>query len=325
MTSRRPSDDWDDDRLDAAFAARASTTPATPTDLASQVDDRLPRADRRAVGWPWLAAATAAIAVIVMVVGSSLVDRPRPTPSDGQAAASGEPSHPAATSAVLAALGDPLLVSEALAVRDSEINQREIIVRGFLAPVPDGVPCFLIAYLVQNPTQLHCPQTYEWVTQEPESLAAPADGPGEVHLPMGPAFQPSFALVSPRAGGLAPTEEQGPVEVVLMGHFHDRRAQLCGDDRAACEQTFVVDRVVEIDGVERPVETRRLPGAQPSETETDVDGLVAVAAPTVDVVARQLLTVGAAQQVEPALRTDPFIPVRRPATARLDRHNGRPN
>ena len=201
-----------------------------------------------------------------------------------------------------------MTVGQALAVRESEISQREVIVRGFLAPVPDGIACPAIAYLEGNPTQLRCPETYEWVTQGPEQLATTRDGAVKVHLPTGPAFQPSFALVSPRAGGLAPTAEQGPVEVVLMGHFHDRRARLCGDDRAACEQTFVVDRVVEIDGVERPVETRRLPGAQPSDTETDVDGLVAVAAPTADVVARQLLPVGAAQQVEPALRADPFIP-----------------
>lgn len=309
MTARnRIGGDWDDDRVDAAFAARASTTPATPPDLASQVAEQLDRADRRSVRWPWPAAATAAVAMIVVVVGSSLGDRPKPTPSDAQAAASGQPSNPAATDAVLAALGGPISVSEALKVRDSEINQREIIVGGFLSPVPDGVPCPAIAYLTENPTQLRCPQTYEWVTQQPEPSPTADDGPVEFQPPAGPAFKPSFALVSPRAGGLAPTVEQGPAAVVLMGHFHDRRAQLCGDDRATCEQTFVVDRVLAIEGVERPVETRGSSDGQPIDTESDVDGLVAVAAPTAVVVSRQLLSVGAAQQVEPALRADSFIP-----------------
>ena len=54
----------------------------------------------------------------------------------------------------------------------------------------------------------------------------------------------------PRASDVGPPE---PVEIVVVGHFDDRRSSLCPDDvEDACRDRFVVDRVAWVSGTEQP-------------------------------------------------------------------------
>ncbi len=146
----------------------------------------------------------------------------------------------APANAVLEALGEPMTVSDALAVRDSEIGQQEIAVKGFLSPLPT-IYC-AIEFAPLNPTHLRCSEPMRWVMEQPEQLWGPsASG---THRPTGPAFNPSFALGEAPDVPMPVRDDELPEPVVLVGHFNDRRARLCeAGNRDDCAATFVVDRV----------------------------------------------------------------------------------
>ena len=82
--SRPPaSDEWSDERLDAAFEARAAVAPRTPPELSTavvaRVTDRTGRVGR-SLRWSWVGAA-AAIVLVGVLAGSAVIG-PRPaTPS----------------------------------------------------------------------------------------------------------------------------------------------------------------------------------------------------------------------------------------------------
>ena len=151
--------DWDDARLDAAFQARAARVAGPAADLAEDAIRRLDRGrpTRITSRRGWLAAA----AGIVVLVGLAGVVAFRPAPPPPPAAASATPgatgpATAAASAALEAVLGEPISVSAAIAVRDgTEANGRELVVEGFLSPMP-VIPCpFTPA--TENPTLLHCP------------------------------------------------------------------------------------------------------------------------------------------------------------------------
>ena len=296
-----PDDDWSDDRLDAAFAARAAATPATPVELADEVHRRIATAERLRVRWPWLAGAAAAVAIVVIVAGSSLIVSPQPSPSIPAAAASGQPPAsslpPDPSIDLLAALGGTRTVSEAIEVRDTG-DDRELAIDGFLSPVPEGVRCRAEIGPV-NPTLLKCPLDMQWLMEEPEQPFPSS--------PDGPATRLSFALVDAPVFAAFGEANMSPVPVVLIGHFNDRRANLC-DRLRYCLETFMVDRVVEVDGEELEVSTARRITTTTKDLADDVDALAIGAAPGAIVVSRQLLGVGDAIDIEPVLANDGVVP-----------------
>ena len=288
---------WDDDRLAAAFAARAAATPAIPADIADEVLRQLaPQPGFR--GWPSLAVSAAAVALVVVLGGSLILRQANQGPSAQNGAASGSPSDSGAPmNPVLEALGDPITVTAALGIRDSEHGDREIVVTGFLSALPP-VPCPM-PLGPANPTLLRCPHTMQWLMEHPEQM--PATDP-----PTGPAFHPSFALVDPPAVPM-PGEGETPLPVVLMGHFNDRRADLC-DQLERCRETFMVDRLLNANGTDLPTATDRRVDRATSDLEADVDGLIAVAAPGAIVESRLLITVADVFAIEPILEHDLVIP-----------------
>jgi hypothetical protein len=307
MTAKPPGDDWGEDRLFEAFAARAAKAPASPAGLTEEVLARVAAVDRGGLRWPALAAAAAVIFLAAIVSGTSILDHlrtgPSAAPSVPTVGATGDPpTTPAPTSAVLAALGDPLSVTEAQEVRDSEHGDREIVVEGFLSPVP-AMFCALEDAPI-NPTRPRCPESYQWLMEEPEEMPAK-----DRMTPTGPAINPSFALVEAPSVPVPDEASGAPLPVVLVGHFHDRRAELCLEaDVKYCGETFVVDRVLSIDGVEQPVRTWRIEDATTKDAEDVVDGLVAAAAPNAIVLSRQLLTLEPIYDIEPILVNDMVIP-----------------
>jgi hypothetical protein len=307
--------DWDDDRLDAAFASRAHQAPAAPPDLAVEIRGRIERDERRSAprvtrSLVGLAAVLAVVAVLVVGVLPPRTSDPALSPS-GSSPASSTASAPSATPAA-SLFGDPITVSQALAIANGDIaNDRELVVEGFLSPFLP-VPCPSIP-AAPNPTLLRCPQDMQWVMERPEEI-------GMSDAPTGPAFNPSFALVEAPQVPLLGSGKGQPLPVVVVGHFHDRRAARCAPESVdACGRTFVVDQVAAIDGVPQAVATLRSteyvdPGTQsavigrPKDFVEDVDRLVSSVAPDAVVVSRQLVTIGQVIPLEPVLADDGFVP-----------------
>lgn len=279
--------DWDNDRLAAAFGARAQRAVA-PSDLAAATIERV-RGARRPSLWDGIrrrivvGVSATAVVVAVAVIGLS-----RLTVEGGPAAGA------------LERLGLTVMtVPEAIAVRDGGVDDREIAVRGWLGPLP-AVPCQPVGRATVNPVQLECPHSYRWLTRDPEQ-------PDWTRPPDGPAIQPAFPFLDLSALAPAPGSVQ---ELVLVGHFDDRRATMCARiDRPACEDVFVVDRIVSVD--DRPVESstvlslRRLePGqVQPRRTAAEIDALIAGIAPNLEVASRLAIPGERIFEVEPALGT----------------------
>ena len=308
-----PGGDWGDDRLDAAFTARAAAAPATPSDLADEVLASTVRSDRRARPWPGLAVSGAVATLVVVLAGSLLLKENGPAPGASNSPAS---THAAPTDepqlAILEAFGDPLTVTEALEVRDGQHGDREIAVRGFLLLGPT-LACGVLGH--QNPIIRRCTASAGVMEHPAEQVEVATDqGVVQVTRPGEPSFHASFTLVGePQlptpAGGDASTSWP----VVLIGHFHDRRAAQCeaeqreAEQREACGRSFVVDRVVEVNGDPLPVSTHRLTSAATKDSAGVVDALAIGAAPESIVVSRQLLEVGDLEGVEPVLANDATI------------------
>lgn len=300
---------WDDARLAAAFAARAALTPPTPTAVADEVLAVGTKRRGPFSGWPSLAVAAAALAILV-VGASTILPQLEPSPSGPSGAGPGNPRGSGGAPNAVVDLGEPISVSAALAVGHSAQPDREIAVAGFLSPYRP-IPC---PYTPgpDNPTLLRCPATMQWLMEQLQDLwtASPnqVDGQIDAHSPTGPAFHPSFALVGQPSVARSDGGGSTTLSVVLIGHFHDRRAALCDEpNRQRCGETFVVDRVLSLNDEDQPVTTVRSPDAAPSMQEADVDALIARAAPSAVVESRQLLTVESLTGVEPVLANDSFV------------------
>jgi hypothetical protein len=316
MTSRHP--DWDDERLAAAFAARATSAPPAPSDLAVTVVERVvgqPRptvlSARRLA--PGLGAAAAIALAVIIGAGRMATTSPAasvgPTSTNGPSAANPSMEANASVPATVPAiLGDILSVSRAVAIRDSSRDDREMAVTGFLArwvqwggvPIPGG--------LVRNPTQLDPPADGTWLLDAPEVLQTTN---GSFNQPTGPSIHLSFALTSSYVDVIA----TGPTRRTLIGHFDDRRAALCvAAKRAACGDTFVVDRTAAVDDQMQPVTTglRNIRYSKvapeltldPQMSEADADRLVKAAVPEVTILSRQLVTDEFLGEAEPAIAND---------------------
>lgn len=309
-TDPRQPGDWDETRLRAAFVARSAAMPPAPNDVVVEVLAQIDQPRRRLLAWPTFAVAGAAVALAIVLAGSTLLRQLQPSPTAGNAAASSQPRlSPDLANPVIEAIGAPLDVKAAITLRDSGSpdRDREIQVEGYLSPL-FALPCPMNLE-TSNPTRVRCPESFQYLMQDPEPLATMSTGGVDLGPPSGPALHPSFALVEPPLPPAAGDAVPAPAPITLLGHFHDRRAKLCSAaDRSGCELTFVVDRVVEVDGVQAPIGTIRRTDATPKDLEADVDALVAGAAPAGFVEARRLVPIAELIPLEPILTDDQVIP-----------------
>jgi len=283
---------WSDERLRAGFR-RAAGSAAVPGDLVFATTEAV-RGTRRPIRWalPQLRAAATVLAIVVFAIGigarlTSDQDQPPSSPS----------TH-----------GLPILtVAGALAKHDAGSSE-EMAVRGYLSPAPDGVRCPPPIGQAINPIRLDCPRFFAWLLDSP----TPLEGIGAA-LPAGRiGFHPVFPGLNAPAmpqyrPGTAPLSE-----VVLIGHFHDRRniPALCDSpDPGVCD-SFVVDGVVEVDGTPQPVSTLELleplgnePRHEPRWTASDADAAAHAIAPGLDVLSRVAIAGHRIAELEPALGT----------------------
>jgi hypothetical protein len=293
MDDRRPTN-WPDDRLADAFRARAAEV-ATPGDLATTTIERIrltPRIAPVRLRLGHLGGLAAAAAVLV-IVGVGLLG-PRATDPGGDTAS--------------ATYGLPVIsVSEAIAIRDSGIDDRELAVEGFYAsagPVPCPAPPDFASY--QNPARPWCPMTLNWLMERREQIVTTTAETATGRYPDGPAFNPSLSLVD---ASELPDAPSAVASVVLIGHFDDRRADFCPDDEhGSCSDTFVVDRINSIDGktietgtvrdLSVPVNDTTL-DLEPARRQAAVDTLIQAIDPGLRIMSRRVTTAQRLGATEP--------------------------
>lgn len=153
------------------------------------------------------------------------------------------------------AFGLPVIsVPDALALRDADVGDRELAVRGWFSPI-GYVECPAPATWPVSPLEPTCPDGWIVLMSEPESLVTVTqDGAiSEGRSPSGPAIRidlddldTSWIPALPEVGPAV------PVELVVLGHFDDRRSTLCPEPvRQQCRDRMVIDRVVSVDGVQQ--------------------------------------------------------------------------
>jgi hypothetical protein len=258
--------------------------------------------------------------VVVLVVGATafgLAGLGRvgggPLPSDsGSVSTPGSSATPTLPAVPGFVLDLPIIeVTDAIAVRDAGVDDRELAVLGWFTPAP-LISCGVNAAKVfVSPLQLHCPSDeLIWLTERPESLIH-LSGPSLVTAPSGPAINP-FLDGLDRAWQRPPPQigdaiaDSTPVGVVFLGHFDDRRADLCPEaEQAGCRDRFVVDAVAMVEGVPQPrsvVREVRQAGMVQGSSEADIAAIVANEAPQSPILS-MVVTDGA----EGLVRTEPSL------------------
>ncbi len=103
--------------------------------------------------------------------------------------------------------------------------------------------------------QDECPDQFVVLQDAPLDLRPQGSAdPGESQPPLGPNVELYLDDVDPTWQAI-----DQPVELVVIGHFDDRRAAYCPkDERQACRDRFVVDRVDRVDGLEQPLSAMNL-------------------------------------------------------------------
>ena len=329
MSARRAligDDGWDDERLAAAFRVRSDAAlRPVPSDL---VEETLARVRRLEPRRPWFArrglvgvTTAAAVLVAVLVFGVSTLG-PSIGPAGSPSASIGMASQPtgpgpsgSAPAPGLGVAALPLLdVAGAVAVRDGGIDGREIRVQGFFAGIPVIYCALMLGPL--NPTRIDCaPAT---ITQN----RVPLPISGSTARDPGATFRASFASVGvpgitapsiPPAtippGRLADTV----VMLTLVGHFDDRRADLCPAQQVArCRDTFMVDRIDAVGptalGTQTYDASRNVSGGttnlRPRLTPEAVDALLRPINPVFTILSRRLQTANLLTAIEPAWPTE---------------------
>jgi hypothetical protein len=250
MTTRStPGAPWDDERLTAAFAARAARA-GTPDDLPSVTGTALRTRPTSAPAWRRLLAPAAVVILAVGAVsGVAWLDgrRGSNSPTEPSADPSSSPS-PSDSWAGRQAVGLPIIsVSDAIAIRDAGIDDREIAVHGWFWPVAP-IPCTL-----PPPTSLQpvCLDQYVVLMAEPESLGTGGSNGYSGDRPTGPSFQIDLDDLDNAWQPALPASQ--PVEIAVVGHFDDRGSTSCSaEQQDACRDRFVVDRVDWVNGETLP-------------------------------------------------------------------------
>lgn len=292
-------DPWDDERLDAAYAARGELHP-TPGDLTASTMAAIRSGARPAAvsRWPRVLAAAAAVAVVlgglaIAGLGSRGPNPGAATPSGaaGEATAAPAVSGSPAPSAPTEVAGLPVIsVSDAIAVRDSGVDGRELAVRGWYQALP--LPCPSMDPGPGSPIQPTCANTVSWLMQNEEDL-----GPQGSLQPTGPAIHADLS-------GVTALTTPSPADVVVIGHFDDRRAAQCpADAEAACRDEFVVDRICWVDGAELEISARNDLGGPTTSTDHEVATLVMEVGPESTILSAITIPGGRLPEFEPAIRT----------------------
>ena len=243
MTMSR--DPWSNERLEAAFTARSRQhgTPAglTVDTLVAVRHAGAPPARSRP--WGTLVPLAAALGLLAVVLGGPLLAGSPPTTTDPSVSPS-----PAASDVGETVFGLPVIdVRAAAAIRDAGVDERAIAVRGWLAF--DGTECPAVDEGLVSPLQLGCEGQRRALLAEPDPAL------------VGPGADPDPSVLLRPLLDWAPDVPPGEVaELVVVGHFDDRRAALCPPDEVqTCRDRFVVDRLVSVDGRE----VAELPMAEP--------------------------------------------------------------
>jgi hypothetical protein len=153
------------------------------------------------------------------------------------------------------AVGLPTIsVSDAIAIRDTGVVDREIAVHGWFHPIPP-TSCPAPLEPPTSPVQPVCPDQFVWLTEESESLTIVEPNGMTGRPAASPAIHPDMDLVDRRWFPRLPAQGLAiPVEVVFVGHFDDRRSVACPqDEEVACRDRFVVDRVDWVNGETQPL------------------------------------------------------------------------
>ena len=188
-----------------------------------------------------------------------------------------DPTEPPATDAI----GLPIIsVTDAIAVRDAGIDDRELAVRGWFGPIPP-ISCPAPATWPVTPVEPNCPDQFVVLTRDPESLVTASSASMIVRAPTGPSIQVDLDDLDqtwqPSLPTVAPSQ---PIEIVVIGHFDDRRSFACPSAVAqACRDRFVVDRVDLVGGQRLPTSVVDLVDADTASTSDAVERLVLAAAP----------------------------------------------
>jgi hypothetical protein len=291
-------DPWDDERLDAAYVSRGAAH-ATPADLTDSTLDAIRSGARPATVNRWPRILAAAAVVVIVIGGVAIVGLGSHGPNPGAATPSGGSAE--ATTGSLTPSGslagsDPtevdgltvISVSDASAVRDSGVDGRELAVRGWYVTL--GLACPSEA--PSSPLLPTCADMLGWLMQSEDDLKTAG-----ALQPTGPAIHADLIDV---AGFSAPS----PADVVMVGHFDDRRAGECPADVVdVCRDQFVVDRIWWVDGTElEPSDLNELGDARMSTTH-DVTGLVAQLAPGSSILSSQTVSGERLAKIEPGFRT----------------------
>jgi hypothetical protein len=198
-------------------------------------------------------------------------------------------------------------VSEALAIRALEGDDREMAVAGWFTPPPMMV-CRSPIERLPNPLIPWCQDGATWLTEEPEVLLQATYGSLTVKTPIGPSLNPFFdTLNSTWKPPLPKVGDSQPADVVVVGHFDDRRARLCPADVVdKCRDRFVVDRVVRADGEEQPLSLQSLvDGPAPRDSLEEILAIVAKESPESEVLSVVTADRGSIGRLEPELTVQP--------------------
>jgi hypothetical protein len=256
MTTRTtPREPWDDERLTAAFGARAAQA-VTPVDLARATSAALRTQPRSAGTWrTLLAPAAVVILAIGAVSGMALIGGQRGSnaPSEPNADPSSSPSSSGPPDASEAARLPVISVVDAIAVRDAGADDREIAVRAWYAPYLPNRACGRASNEEPVwPLLVACPEDRLWLMQDPEPVMTVTDSGLSWRGPTGPAISAAFGEVD-RSWAFPIEDTTRLVELVVVGHFDDRRSAACpADVGQACRDRFVVDRIDSVDGETLP-------------------------------------------------------------------------
>ena len=253
-------------------------------------------------------AIAAMVAVVIGGVGLAIVSFPQPsvpgaaTPSDATAEATFR--SPAANLPTEVAGLNVISVSDAIAVRNAGVDGRELAVRGWLTRGTGPQSC----QGEPEPRSLalsECDRLV-WLTERPQTMRLSA---GETGLtdggPEGPAFTPYLDEVD--TSWLSPIPDRGgstPQDVVLIGHFDDRRSRQCpADAESGCRGRFVVDRVCWVDGTEIELSNLNELGGPTASIDHDVATLVLEFVPQASILSALTVPGERLAEIEPGLRT----------------------
>jgi hypothetical protein len=138
----------------------------------------------------------------------------------------------------------PMSVADAIWARDAD-DASTLAVGGWFES--NTVPCPGLRD-GQMPLE-DCANDFTWLMASAEQLSVlNADGSGQVHPPSGPAISVVYSSTLPPPNAV-------PIDVILIGHFHDPSAVTCpaGARRTACGNRFVVDAYIRVTGVSSPI------------------------------------------------------------------------